>query len=232
MSYPNRYIPQMRIPEIGAESQEKLAGSTVLIVGCGALGSPLAMYLAGAGVGKLVLYDFDTIELSNLHRQVFYTEQETGMSKSEILKKRIESLNSEIEVEAHKEFLTIQKLLELNHNFNIIADTADNPATTYMLDKYCRHNDIYLSTAGVVGWDAQIFTYIPGSTPYSMVFPEPKTDSGILPCSLTGIMGQTSAFAASLQGAEIIKCLLGLGEKNSRLVTANLLTLDFNKFIC
>lgn len=224
----NRYTAQMRLPEFGREGQERLLKSNVLIVGCGALGSPVAMYLAGAGVGEITLADFDTVDVSNLHRQVFYSEADTGRGKAALLKNRIEALNSEIRVTALEKLVTDTLLHSLSdfsvsRPFDMIVDAADNPATTYLIDRFCHHRNIPYSTAGVSGWNAQVFTYVPGSFSFSDIFPQPQDDSGVLPCSVMGIAGPTAAYAAALQCAEIMKVLLGIGPAESRLLVADLL---------
>lgn len=218
-----RYLPQMRLEEIGEEGQRVLSEAHVLVVGCGALGSAVAMYLAGAGTGHLTLADFDTVETSNLHRQVFYTEKEAGVSKAECLKKRIGQLNSDVKVDTWEKLVTKQLLENSGNDFTLIADCADNPATTYMLDTYCRDNSLPLVTAGIRGWEAQTFIYAPGSLSYADIIEPPAHDAELLPCSLTGITGPTAAFAASLQTVEIMKAILGVGGKKSRLITADLL---------
>ena len=219
-----RYTPQIRLPEIGETGQKKLLQSHILIVGCGALGSPIAMYLAGAGIGTITIADFDTIEITNLHRQVFYNEEEIGKKKTDLLQERIHSLNSDIKVYSSDKLVT-RKWLETNGNrFDLIVDAADNPATTYLLDDFCATNEIPLSTAGVSEWNAQIFFYYPGSIRYCDIFPKPTEENGILPCSIAGITGPVAAFAASLQSLDVIKYLARTNfEERSRLVSADLL---------
>lgn len=225
-----RYISQTRVAEIGEKGQEVLARSSVLIIGCGALGSPLAMYLAGTGIGTLILADFDTVDLSNLHRQVFYSESDLGKLKTDVLENRIRGLNHEVNIIKYSTLITERELGKMELKIDMIADCADNPATTYMLDEFCFRNGLPLSTAGVSGWKAQIFTYVPGNARFSDFFPKPDDSSEVLPCSLTGILGPTAAFGASVQSAEIIKTLLGLETSESTFVSADLLNLDFNKF--
>lgn len=227
-----RYLPQIRVTNFGKEGQTKIFNSKVLVVGCGALGSPVAMYLAGAGIGKIVIADFDTIDISNLHRQVFYSEKEAGSLKAESIKRKITELNSQIDVEIWCKLITERTLRSSQEQFDIIVDAADNPATTYLLESYCKETDIPLISAGVSGWEAQVFTFIPGSFSYSDIFPAPDETEDILPCSIEGIMGATSAFAASLQTAEVIKIILGLNDKKSRLVIGNLLSGEFKVISC
>lgn len=223
----NRYIAQSRLPEIGSEGQEKLKRASILIIGCGALGSSVAMYLAGAGVGNIAIADYDTIDLSNLHRQVFFREGEIGKPKADILAERMHDLNEEINIQVIRKVVTPAVLLSEGNGRDVIIDAADNPATTYMVDDFCREHDIPMSTAGVQGWKAQIFSYTPGSFSYRDIFPCPTDEGGILPCSIAGITGPVASFAASLQAAEVIKFILGLGPGTSTLVSADLLTGEF-----
>lgn len=227
----SRYIAQTRIEEIGEAGQLKIGNANVLIIGCGALGSPVAMYLAGAGVGKITIADFDNIELSNLQRQIFYREKEVGNCKVACLGKHIQALNSEVSVNTIPRLVTPAVLdsLHTERSFDVIVDAADNPSTTYLLDEFCRNSDTPLSTAGVSGWEAQVFTFVPGSFSYADIFPRPENEGGILPCRLAGIIGPTASFAASLQCVEVLKVILGI-RKKSFLTTANLLTDDFKTF--
>lgn len=203
--------------------------SKVLIVGCGALGSPIAAYLAGAGIGNITVADFDNVEMSNLHRQVFYSERSIGESKAEWLKATVASLNSEIKVNAHVGLVDKRFLETHAGDYDLIVDAADNPSTTYMLDEFCHKQGLHMSTAGVSEWRAQVFSYIPGSVRYSEIIPPPEEGCGILPCSMAGIVGPVACFAASLQSVEVIKMILGvISESGSRLITANLLKGEIN----
>lgn len=223
-----RYIAQTRLTEIGEEGQKRLSEAKVLIVGCGALGSPVAMYLAGAGVGNLLVADFDTVDISNLHRQVFYCEHDVGKCKSSILSSNIRALNSEVKVKEFKGLVTPTYLETIKNEIDIIADCADNPATTYSLQTFCKTNDIPLVIAGVTGWNVQIFSYFPGSTSFDEIFPQPDENSGMLPCSITGITGPTAALGASVQASEIIKRITGHAAAESFLFIADLLRLQFD----
>lgn len=227
-----RYMPQIRISEIGQDGQKRLRESHVLIVGCGALGSPVSMLLAGAGIGSITIADFDLIEISNLHRQVFYKEVNAGFPKVDILLDQMKELNSEISIYKIQNLITSKFLQNNTVKYDLIVDAADNPATTYLLSDFCVERAIPLLTAGVIGWEAQIFTFIPGSASYSDIFGAPKNDSGILPCSIEGILGPTSMFAASIQASEAIKILLGLSIKGSQLITADLFNSKFNVIPC
>lgn len=189
------------------------------------------MYLAGAGVGHIAIADFDTVDYSNLHRQVFFSEHECGQSKVNLLKAKMEALNSEVNISAISSIVTEKMLSSLDsekHPYDVIVDAADNPDTTYMIDKYCSRMRKPFVSAGVKGWESQIFMYVPGSLSYSDIFPRPESRAGVLPCSIAGIAGPVAAFAASIMTAEILKFLLNLAPSNSRLISSNLLTGDMS----
>lgn len=225
-----RYRAQMRLLEIGKEGQQKLLNSRVLIVGCGAIGSPIAMILAGAGIGNLIIADFDTIDLSNLHRQFFYNENELGESKVKSLEKRIRNLNSSLKIEAIDHLVTRRILDSIEGTIDVIIDAADNPATTYLLEEYCRSKCVPLCTSGVAGWHGQIYSWLPGCLTFSEIVPPPDQNNEYLPCSIEGILGATSSTVASIQAAEAIKILLNLDCEKGKLITIDLLSGDFKTF--
>lgn len=225
----NRYKTQLRLEEIGSKGQNKLFSSTVLIVGCGALGSLTAMYLAAAGTGKIILADFDNIDISNLHRQVFYDETEIGLPKVDILSKKISLLNSDIEIESWKKLVNNKILEEHQDDFNVIIDAADNPETTYMLEDFCFKYKLPFVTAGIREWEAQIYTWRPGFLKFSEIFPQSVSNSSFLPCSLQGVIGPVAGLAASIQVSEALKIMLGL-EVTNTLITIDLLSNKFSKF--
>lgn len=224
----DRYIAQARVAEIGPEGQRKLRDASALIVGCGALGSPLAMYLAGTGLGHITLADFDTVDITNLHRQVFFTESETGLKKAALLRDKMLRLNSSISVEVIEKVVSRRLLDSMGRSYDVIVDAADNPSTTFALSEFCASAKRPFVTAGVSGWEAQIFTFIPGSFAYHEVFPRPSDEGGVMPCSIAGIVGPVAGFAASLQAISVIKIITGVACASSSLLSANMLTGEFN----
>lgn len=228
----SRYKAQMRLPEVGEDGQRRLAGARVLVVGCGALGSPVAMLLAGAGVGNLLIADFDTVDISNLHRQLFYSENDAGLFKVDVLSRRLRELNSTVSVASLQSMVTPRVLESMEFIPSVVVDAADNPATTYMLDAFCRERSLPLVTAGVSEWRAQIFSFIPGSVTFGDVFPPPENEDAVLPCSIAGVSGPAAMMAASLQASEIIKIILGLAGASSRLTSVNLLSGEFSTAVC
>lgn len=204
-----RYSRLAAIGEIGQEGIEKLNESTVLVAGCGALGSMAAIQLAASGVGCLKIVDFDTIDLSNLQRQFFFKTEETGKSKVSILSKRISELNPNVRIELFEDILSKNNALTLMSGCDFVVEATDNPTSMSLIDSTCNEAGINCVLAGVSGFSGQVMTCLPGLRRYSDIFPV-NEDSGILPCSLTGVMGSAAAVAASVEVAEAIKSLVGL----------------------
>ena len=184
----NRYARQQQLPEIGAEGQRLLRAARVLVLGCGALGSLAAMYLAGAGVGELVIADFDCVDITNLHRQLFYTEAEAGRSKARLLADRIAALNSEVKVTVVAEFVRPERMSELAAAVDLVVEAADNPDTKTMVSDACQALCRPCVIGGVEGWRGQVLTCLPGSPNYRAVFGA-GADAGFTPCSLGGVAG-------------------------------------------
>lgn len=223
-----RYSRQLDPSCIRETGQEKLLSSTVLIVGCGALGSMVSVQLAGAGVGHLILADFDTIDISNLQRQFFFKTEDAGKKKSKILSLHIKSLNPDIDVEIIDGVIN-QKVLEgLDNEIDFIVDATDNPSSKLIIEKYCKKKGIAYCIAGVSDFHGQVLTVVPGGAGFYDLFNDAEQD--ILPCSLGGVMGPTAALCASLQASEVIKYLSGNGCDSSQLLIFNLLDNKFDKF--
>lgn len=204
-----RYSRLTAIKEIGEEGVERLKKSTVLVVGCGALGSMAAIQLAASGVGNLRIIDFDTIELSNLQRQYFFKTKETGQSKVSILSKRISELNPTVRIEVCEDILSKNNALNLMTGCDFVIEATDNPASMLLIDSTCNEAGINCVLAGVSEFSGQVMTCLPGLRRYSDIFPA-NEDPGILPCSLTGVVGPAATVAASVEAAEAIKSLVGL----------------------
>lgn len=204
-----RYSRLAAVEEIGDEGIERLKEATVLVAGCGALGSMAAMQLAASGVGHLRIVDFDTIDLSNLQRQFFFKTEETGQSKASILSKRISELNPDVRVEVCKDILNKENALSLMSGCDFIVEATDNQTSMSIIDAACDEAGINCVLAGVSGFTGQVMTCLPGLRRYSDIFPA-NEEPGVLPCSLTGVVGPAAAVAASVEAAEAIKSLVGL----------------------
>lgn len=225
----NRYIRQLQLPELGAEAQQRLGAARAVVVGCGALGSVAAMYLAGAGVGHITIADYDTVDLSNLHRQLFFAETDCGKPKAILLKQRMEALNSDIRVVALNEMIRPDRLRELAAQADVVLDATDNPDSKYMVSDVCATLPIPCITGGVKGWQGQVMTCVPGMPYYRDVFPE-SDSTGFTPCSIAGIIGPAAGAVAALQSAETIKLLAKAGKTLAgRLLLLDTLTMTMQE---
>lgn len=223
-----RYSRQTVLEEIGIEGQMRLLAGSVGIVGCGALGSMAAMQLAGAGVGRIGFADFDTIDISNLQRQLFFSEKDCGKLKCEILAERMLAINSGIAVEPLPSFLTPSSIDDWIARYDFIIEATDNSSSKFMVDKACEEMMKPCCIGGVRGFSGQISTFFGDGLRYRDIFCDVPED-GVTPCAMTGVIGPTAAIVASVQASEAIKWITGAGEPMSRrLLTFNLLNGDWN----
>lgn len=220
-----RYSRLEYLPEIGKTGVEMLNAGRVLIIGCGALGSLCTMYLAASGTGCIAISDFDTIDISNLQRQLFYTESELGKSKCETLAERIRAINSEIEVITLPFLMTREKAHEYFPGYDFVIDGSDNPATKLMTASVCEEMGIPYCIGGVKEYGGQVMTWIPGHTGYTELFGEVGTCNGLTPCSAGGVFGPAAGIVASMQAAEAIKYI----SKAGQLLTDRLYVFDLRK---
>ncbi len=223
----DRYARQKRVDGIGEEGQRKIAGGKVLIVGCGALGSVIGMNLAGAGVGRIGLVDFDTVDITNLHRQLFYTEEGLGKSKLSCLASSLRGLNSEVEVVEYGMLLRPdEKGRELvrEGGYGIIVDATDNPASKLGTDKLAEELGIACCIGGVEGFRGQVMTILPSDPRYRDVFAMSDAASGLTPCSMMGVVGPVAGAVACVQATEVLKFLVGLPLLSRQILDLDLLT--------
>lgn len=225
-----RYSRQIAIDEIGKEGQLKLLASAVLVVGCGALGSMVAMQLAGAGVSKIGIVDYDTVDVSNLQRQFFYKSLEVGLAKVDLLQRAIQDLNPGCEVEKYDALLSSKNATELFCGYDFIVDATDNPASKHLIEDMSVSLDKPCCIAGVTGFRGQVMTIVGKSSRFSDIFPDSE-DGDFMPCSIGGVAGPVAAMCASLQAAEVIKYLTGAGENLvSKVLVFDLLENRFSLF--
>lgn len=225
-----RYARQIAVPEIGKQGQEKLINSKVLVIGCGALGSMVAMQLAGAGIGTIGIADYDTVDISNLQRQFFFKTEDSGSSKVKLLAKSLKALNPDVKVIEYLEIINPKKAEILFPEFDFIVDATDNPDSKRMTGEYSGKSGKPCCIGGVRDFNGQIMTFLPMDPRFEDYFGKPSGD-GFLPCSLGGVMGPAAALCASIQASEAIKFLSGAGELLSgKLLLFNLLTNSFHKF--
>lgn len=209
-----RYSRNTLLPEIGPAGQERLLASTVAVVGCGALGSMCAMYLAGSGVGHLRVADFDTIDISNLQRQLSFTTAQCGLKKAECLRARLLEINPGIDVQAHDLLLRRSGAASLFEGCDLVVEGSDNPDTKYLVSDLCAEMKIPYVLGGVSSWQGQVMSWAPHTPPYPTyrdLYPEQAPAGGYTPCSLGGLPGPLPGIIGSMQALEAVKILTGAG---------------------
>ncbi len=224
-----RYSRHLIMPEVGLEGQKALKRASVLIVGAGALGTPAATYLAAAGVGRIGIVDFDTIEKSNLHRQVLYSEQDIGKSKADVAKARLLYVNPNVSVELHKVRLDSSNALDIMKDYDIIIDGADNFPTGYLVNDACvllGKPNVY---ASIFRFDGQASVFYSKEGPcYRCLYPEPPPPNLVPSCAEGGVLGVLPGVMGSIQATEAIDLILGKGTPLiGRLLLFNALDLKF-----
>lgn len=222
-----RYARQITVPEIGKIGQRKLEESKVLIIGCGALGSMVAMQLAGAGVGTLGIADFDIIDISNLQRQFFFKTIDGGKSKVDLVYESIEGLNPNVRIIKYNHLITSSLAETIFPAYDFIVDATDNPDSKRMTGSISQKLKLGCCIGGVKDFSGQVMTFLPEDPRFEDYFGEASSDA-FLPCSLGGVMGPSAAFCASVQSSETIKYLAHTGKLLSgRIFLFNLLNNTF-----
>lgn len=222
-----RYLRQTLLPEIGEEGQKRLSQARVLIVGMGGLGSPIALYLAGAGIGHIGLVDDDVVSLSNLHRQVLYDESDIGLQKVECAVRHLQARNCDMELKAYSMRLTSDNAERLIAKYDMVVDGCDNHTTRFLISDVCeRLQKPYIHAAiGAFQGQIAILCYEKGAPTYRTLFPDEKTM-----CSIEaekGVIGTTPAVIGSLVANEVLKLIVGFGNPLlGQLLIINLLTLE------
>lgn len=205
------YSRQILLDGWDIEAQEKLKLANVLIVGCGGIGCTVAELLARAGVGKITLIDADTIEISNLQRQIAYTEQDVGFYKSEILAKRLRQINPFIDVESYTSKLDENNAQEIISQQDLVLDGCDNFTTRYLVNQVSTQAQIPLISASAIGFQGQLFMVEGDSACYECLFPKEQHANENLRCADSGVLATTPNVMASLQAHHAL-LFLGLGK--------------------
>lgn len=213
-----RYSRQIVLHSFGVQAQARLCRGSVLIIGAGGLGSPAALYLAAAGVGRLGLVDKDTVELSNIHRQVIHREATVGVHKALSAAETCRALNSSIRVETHLEALTPANAVELVRQYDVVLDASDNAPTRYLISDACCVAGRPLVSGAAIGTDGQLTVYCHGEDGpcYRCLFPEAPAAGNCARCVDAGVLGVVPGVIGTMQALEAIKLLSGVGEPMSR----------------
>ena len=207
-----RYARHLTLPEFGVAGQEKLLKSSVLLIGAGGLGSPLAMYLAAAGVGRLGVMDFDVVDVSNLQRQIMHRTQDVGTSKAQSAKRAITELNPGVQVDLYEEGITSANALEIVAQYDIVIDGTDNFPTRYLVNDAC----VMLGKVNIYGsiyrFEGQATVFDAKNGPcYRCLYPEPPPPGEVPSCSEGGVLGVLPGMIAMIQATEAIKVITGIG---------------------
>ncbi|MEN9233921.1 MAG: molybdopterin-synthase adenylyltransferase MoeB [Gloeomargarita sp. DG02_3_bins_56] len=226
-----RYSRHLILPGVGLEGQKKLKAAKVLCVGTGGLGSPVLLYLAAAGIGRLGIIDFDTVDISNLQRQIIHTVARVGQSKAQSAKERIAQLNPHCQVDLHETQLNAGNALDIIAPYDVVVDGTDNFPTRYLVNDACTLLNKPFIYGSILWFEGQVsvFNYQGGPT-YRDLFPEPPPPGAVPSCAEGGVLGVLCGVIGSLQATETIKVILGIGETLSgRLLLYDALKMKFRE---
>ncbi|GAB4334319.1 MAG: thiazole biosynthesis adenylyltransferase ThiF [Candidatus Abyssubacteria bacterium] len=208
-----RYSRHIVLTEIGGAGQKKICEARVLVVGAGGLGSPASLYLAAAGIGTLGIVDSDTVDLSNLQRQILHRTADVGRFKTDSAAERIKALNPDVEVVKHRLRLGKENVRRIIRDYDVIIDGVDNFPARYLLNDACFFERKPLVEAGVLQFIGQIMTILPEEGPcYRCIFPEPPPPGVVPSCEEAGILGAVPGTLGALEAAEALKLILGVGK--------------------
>src|SRR5258708_169710 len=227
-----RYSRHLILPEVGLAGQKKIKAGSVLCIGGGGLGSPIAMYLAAAGIGKIGIVDFDTVDYSNLQRQILHTDADVGRSKAESAKETINSINPNCEVVIHNTRISSESELELIGQYDMVVDGTDNFPTRYLTNDACvllKKPNVYGSIFRFEG-QASVFAPHLGGPCYRCLYPEPPPPGMVPSCAEGGVLGVLPGIVGCIQATEILKLAIGKGTTLvGRLVLFNALDMKFRE---
>ena len=228
-----RYSRHIILSQVGGIGQKKILSSKVLIIGTGGLGSPAAMYLAAAGVGHIGLVDYDTVDLSNLQRQIVHLSQDVGKPKIESGRETINALNPDVQVHTYNEQVTASNIRDIisDLDYDFIIDGTDNFPAKFLINDACVLMHKPFSHAGIIRFQGQTMTYLPDESPcYRCVFPTMPPKDAVPTCRQAGVLGVMGGVIGTIQATEALKYILGIGELlKGYLLTFDALTMTFRK---
>jgi molybdopterin/thiamine biosynthesis adenylyltransferase len=233
-----RYSRHIILKEVGVKGQKRIIEGRVLIIGAGGLGAPAAMYLAAAGVGTIGIADADSVDLSNLQRQIIHSTPDVGKPKVESARETMNAMNPDVEVVTYHEWINSTNIKDIinDKNYDFIIDGTDNFPVKFLINDACVMLGKPFSHAGIIRFQGQLLTYIPQeptgskSPCFRCVFREPPPPDAVPTCRQAGVLGVMGGVIGTLQATEAVKFLLGMGGLlNGYLLTYNALTMEFRK---
>ena len=223
-----RYSRHILLQDVGVEGQEKINKGKVLIVGAGGLGAPIAMYLAAAGVGTIGIIDGDVVDLSNLQRQIIHFTPDVNKPKVISAKEKIKLINPDVNVITYQELLTAENAERIIRDYDFVVDGTDNFPVKFLINDACVIAKKPFSHGGILRFDGQTLTYVPGSACYRCLFHSPPPPNAVPTCSQAGVLGAIAGMLGTIQAAEVLKYLTGVGDLlTNRLLTFNAKTMEF-----
>jgi adenylyltransferase/sulfurtransferase len=231
-----RYARHIVLAEIGGVGQSRLIAARVLVIGAGGLGAPLLQYLAAAGIGTLGVIDNDTVDLSNLQRQIIHRTADIGASKVDSARRALADINPEVRLQTHNERLDAGNAERIVGGYDIVADGSDNFATRYLLNDVCYRLKKPLVSAAILRFDGQISTYKAyegaGHPCLRCIFPDVPAEDAVPSCAQAGVLGALAGTLGALQATEVVKEILGIGKSLSgRLLLYDALGASFDSIL-
>jgi len=207
-----RYSRHIILSNVGVEGQEKILDGKVLIIGAGGLGSPVALYLAAAGVGTIGIIDGDVVDRTNLQRQVIHFTPDIGKPKVISAKEKIELMNPDVKVNAYQDLVNASNIRDYISAYDFIIDGTDNFPTKFLINDACVLSGKAFSHGGIIRFSGQTLTYTPGNACYRCLFHEPPPKGSVPSCSQAGVLGAIAGILGTIQASEALKYLTGTGE--------------------
>ncbi|MDR1602366.1 MAG: HesA/MoeB/ThiF family protein [Tannerella sp.] len=223
-----RYSRHILLSDVGVEGQERISRGRALVVGAGGLGAPVLLYLAAAGVGTLGVIDGDTVDLSNLQRQVIHFTPDVGKPKVLSAKEKINRLNPDVNVVTHHSLFTADNAFDIIRDYDFVIDGTDNFPAKFLINDACVLAGKPFSHGGILRFDGQTFTHLPGTACYRCAFHSPPPPNAVPSCAQAGVLGAIAGMLGAIQAAEVLKFFTGAGELlTDRLLTFNARTMNF-----
>ncbi len=227
-----RYSRHIILQEVGPEGQKKINNAKVLVAGVGGLGSPVALYLAAAGVGTIGLADNDVVDMTNLQRQVIHFTSDLDKHKVESAADKISALNPDVDIRMHKGFLNPENIAGIITGYDFIIDGTDNFPSKFLINDACVINGKAFSHGGILRFEGQTMTYTPGNTCYRCVFGYAPPKNAVPSCSQAGVLGSIAGILGTIQATEAIKYIIGKGRLlTNRMLTFNAFDMNFGEII-